>query len=195
VNKEADAGESLLARWSRRKLEADKDIADSLPAGEQAAADNAAGLPAEQADAQVKPLTDADMPDLATLTEESDFSAFMSSGVSDELRNLALRKLFHAPVFNIRDGFDDYDEDYTSFEKLGCIVTSDMKHQVEVQQRKLRAALEQESQQAALDEAEPEAGGALVAGVDTVDENEQAATAASGEVAMNSVKKTEVDDE
>jgi hypothetical protein len=195
VNKEADAGESLLARWSRRKLEADKDIADSLPAGEQAAADNAAGLPAEQADAQVKPLTDADMPDLATLTEESDFSAFMSSGVSDELRNLALRKLFHAPVFNIRDGFDDYDEDYTSFEKLGGIVTSDMKHQVEVQQRKLRAALEQESQQAALDEAEPEAGGALVAGVDTVDENEQAATAASGEVAMNSVKKTEVDDE
>ena len=70
----------------------------------------------------------------------------MSPGVSDELRNLALRKLFHAPVFNIRDGLDEYDDDYTSFEKLGDIVTSDMKHQIEVQQRKLREALERENQ-------------------------------------------------
>jgi hypothetical protein len=135
------------------------------------------------------------MPAIETLTEESDFSAFMSSGVSDRLRNLALRKLFHAPVFNIRDGFDDYDEDYTSFEKLGGIVTSDMKHQVEVQQRKLREALEQERRQAALGEAAPEAGEALEPGVDGVDENEQAAPAASDEVAMNSVKKTELDNE
>jgi len=201
VNKQAHAGESLLARWSRRKLETDKDAADSLPADERAAVDSAAALPLEQADAQVKPLTDADMPDLATLTEESDFSAFMSSGVSDELRNLALRKLFHAPVFNIRDGFDDYDEDYTSFEKLGGIVTSDMKHQAEVQQRKLREALQQQQpQQAALEEAEPEDGGALEAGVDAADANDPPAPAASADVAMNdvamnTVKKTEVDNE
>ena len=64
------------------------------------------------------PLTDADMPDIDSLAEDSDFTGFMSPGVSDELRNLALRKLFHAPVFNIRDGLDEYDEDYTTFEKL-----------------------------------------------------------------------------
>jgi len=91
-------------------------------------------------------LTDADMPDIDSLVEDSDFTGFMSPGVSDELRNLALRKLFHAPVFNIRDGLDEYDEDYTTFEKLGDIVTCDMKHQIEVQERKRREALEQENQ-------------------------------------------------
>jgi len=197
VNRQKPAGESLLARWSRRKLEVDRDDAGSTPARDQAPADPAAAPPADQAAAPPKPLTDADMPDLATLTEESDFSAFMSSGVSDELRNLALRKLFHAPVFNIRDELDDYDEDYTSFEKLGGIVTSDMKHQVEVQQRKLRESLAQEPSQAALDEpeaeAEAEAGAALEADAD--DENGRAGTAAGGQVAMNSVTKTELDNE
>jgi len=192
ASKQTDADESLLARWSRRKLEADKDATLSSPAVDEGPAEASAAGPA---DVEARPLTDADMPAIETLTEESDFSAFMSSGVSDRLRNLALRKLFHAPVFNIRDGFDDYDEDYTSFEKLGGIVTSDMKHQVEVQQRKLREALEQERRQAALGEAAPEAGEALEPGVDGVDENEQAATAASDEVAMNSVKKTELDNE
>ena len=39
--------------------------------------------------------------------------------VSESLRRLALRKLFHGADFNIRDGLDDYDGDYTSFVKLG----------------------------------------------------------------------------
>jgi hypothetical protein len=152
ANKEVRSDESLLSRWSRRKLEADRDDADSAPAIEQAPADKAGAVTAQPPEAEAKPLTDADMPDIETLTEESDFSAFMSSGVSDELRNLALRKLFHASVFNIRDGLDEYDEDYTSFEKLGDIVTCDMKHQIEMQQKKLREARELEQQNAALDE-------------------------------------------
>jgi hypothetical protein len=192
-NKEADAGESLLARWSRRKLEVDGNAADSLP---EVGEGSARASVAEKADAETRPLTDADMPAVETLTEESDFSAFMSSGVSDELRNLALRKLFHTPEFNIRDGFDDYDEDYTSFEELGGIITSDMKHQVEMQQRKLREALQQEPGQAALERAEIEDGDALEAGLDEVaDENGQPAAAASDEVAMNAGRKTEVDNE
>ncbi len=199
VNKQGHAGESLLARWSRRKLEVDRDAADSMPAQEQerAPADNATA----PSDAPQKPLTDADMPDLATLTEESDFSAFMSSGVSDELRNLALRKLFRAPVFNIRDKLDDYDEDYTSFEELGGIVTSDMKHQVEMRRRKLHEALQQEPRQATLDESEAEQGELLEAGPDDADDDGRAGATAGDEVAMNdemamnTVKKTEADDE
>jgi hypothetical protein len=122
----------------------------------------------------------------------------MSSGVSDELRNLALRKLFHASVFNIRDGLDEYDEDYTSFEKLGDIVTSDMKHQIEIQQRKLREAQQQELRQAALDDAEIEDVEAPEDEVEGVDENDQpapVAPAASDEVAMNTARKTEADNE
>jgi hypothetical protein len=138
--------ESVLSRWSRRKQEA----AQTPPVKEEVVArvvdaDLATPIPTEDVP-ETAPLTDADMPDIDTLAADSDFTGFMSPGVSDKLRNLALRKLFQAPVFNIRDGLDEYDEDYTSFEKLGDIVTSDMKHQVEVQERKLREALELEDQ-------------------------------------------------
>ena len=81
-------------------------------------------------------LTDADMPSLDTLDESSDYSGFLSPGVSDRLRKRALRKLFATAVFNVRDGLDDYDEDFTWFEPLGDMVTSDMKHQAEVAERR-----------------------------------------------------------
>jgi hypothetical protein len=154
-SRKTTAAESVISRWSRRKLEAEQAQAESH---EKPVQETATSLDAQAADAIVeeqKPLTDADMPDIDSLGEDSDFTGFMSPGVSDKLRNLALRKLFHAPVFNIRDGLDEYDDDYTSFEKLGDIVTSDMKHQIEVQQRKLREALEQDSQ--ARSESGPEA--------------------------------------
>ena len=107
-----DSKESVLSRWSRRKLEAEQAAAvaeDSVPAE---ISPDTTSVQEEEAEKPV--LTDADMPDIETLTEDSDFSGFMSEGVSDELRNLALRKLFKAPVFNIRDGLDEYDEDYTT---------------------------------------------------------------------------------
>ena len=145
----ADENESRLARWSRRKVEARQGVLETeeLPpqAEAQPAAEALAELPAE---VEVV-LTDADMPPLESLNEDSDFSGFMSAGVSDELRNLALRKLFSAATFNVRDGLDEYDEDYTSFEKLGDIVTCDMKHQIELEEEELRqAALEQEALEA-----------------------------------------------
>jgi hypothetical protein len=143
-----DSKESALSRWSRRKLESQQAVEDEAGPVTPADTDAAqAGIEAVEAEAP-PPLTDADMPDLDSLTDESDFSPFMSPGVSDELRNLALRKLFHAPVFNIRDGLDEYDDDFTSFEKLGDIVTSDMKHRIEMEEQRLREAL------AAKDEAE-----------------------------------------
>ena len=148
-----DSKESVISRWSRRKLEADQlapVVEESAPM-ETGADLNAADQVA--AEAEAKPvLTDADMPDIESLDENSDFSGFMSTGVSDELRNLALRKLFKAPVFNIRDGLDEYDEDYTQFEKLGDIVTCDMKHQIEMQEKRLREAQEAEAAAAELDE-------------------------------------------
>ncbi len=134
-----ESGESALSRWSRRKLEARQaEVKAPAPVEPDTAQD---ALPADEADDRQPLLTDADMPDIDSLTEESDFSPFMSAGVSDELRNLALRKLFGAPVFNIRDGLDEYDDDFTQFEKLGSIITSDMKHRVEMEQQKLREQL------------------------------------------------------
>jgi hypothetical protein len=188
-NKEARAGESVLARWSRRKLEADEGDVKTAP--DQAPAD-AVTMPA--AEAEAKPLTDADMPDIETLTEASDYSAFMSAEVSDGLRNLALRKLWRAPSFNIRDGLDDYDDDYTSFAELGDIVTCDMKHQVEMREQKRREAQEQEK--AAVEAADSEnatAGEGEAA--DANDPPAPVAAAGADDVALKSISKADVDNE
>lgn len=140
--------EGLLSRWSRRKLqskevtlqedqllEQTQDLTQNLPRKNE-------NQPSAEAETEtVAPLlTDDDMPDIDSLHEGSDFSQFMSSGVSDRLRNLALKKMFQAPEFNIRDGLDDFDEDYTTFEALGNIITSDMKHQIELEAQKQLAA-------------------------------------------------------
>lgn len=130
-----DSKESVLRRWSRRKQEAVQTttaVEEAEPKQTQAGLDSTASSETET----VPVLTDADMPPIESLDENSDFSGFMSEGVSDELRNLALRKLFGAPVFNIRDGLDEYDEDYTFFEKLGDVVTCDMKHHIEMKEQK-----------------------------------------------------------
>lgn len=143
-----ESKESPLSRWSRRKRQAQQaetTAADPIETGVNP--DPAAVNDERPIELDEQPvLTDADMPDVDSLDEESDFSPFMSRGVSDELRNLALRKLFRAPVFNIRDGLDEYDEDFTTFEKLGNIVTADMKHQIEMQQQKLREKLAAETE-------------------------------------------------
>jgi hypothetical protein len=153
-----DSKESVLSRWSRRKLEVEQSAPETVePVQLEMEASQSAEAAAAVDVAEQPVLTDADMPDIDSLTEDSDFSGFMSSGVSDELRNLALRKLFKAPVFNIRDGLDEYDEDYTYFEKLGDIVTCDMKHQIEMQEKKLReaqAAEEAAAEQDAIEEIE-----------------------------------------
>jgi hypothetical protein len=149
--------EGLLSRWSRRKLQA-REVSEQedkqLEQGQQSIVDEpevvvTESLIDEVVEAEPEPvLTDADMPDIDTLHEDSDFTPFMSPGVSDKLRNLALKKMFHAPVFNIRDGLDEYDDDYTSFEPLGDIVTCDMKHQMELEaQKQLEAEMEEDDVQ------------------------------------------------
>ena len=145
--------ENLLSRWSRRKQQSEEQsrledqliTAGSAGVAEKETHSALTGCVDESSQAELEPkvLTDADMPALESLSEDPDFSMFMSSEVSDKLRNLALRKLFQAPSFNIQDGLDDYAEDYTSFEKLGDIVTCDMTHQIEMQARK---KLEQEAE-------------------------------------------------
>lgn len=145
-----DKQESRLSRWSRRKQQSvearqEEDRALQLEEQNLAEADLPVAVAVQEQDealAEEPVLTDADMPAIESLTEDSNFGQFMSPGVSDELRNLALRKMYKAPFFNIRDGLDEYDEDFTTFEKLGDIVTADMRHQMEVEARK---KLEQEA--------------------------------------------------
>ena len=80
----------------------------------------------------------ADLPSVDSLDVKSDFSMFLSSGVSEGLRKRALRKLFHLPLFHQRDGLDDYDDDYRSFHQLGDIITAHLRHQLERQVDKVK---------------------------------------------------------
>ena len=121
---------SFYARWSRRKLEskADLDIVKKSVSSEQDA-DEEPAVPA---------LTDADMSARETFHDDSDNSGVFSLEVSDKLREVALRKLFHGKAFNIVDGLNDYDDDLIIALPLGDIVTADMHHLAELKLEKKR---------------------------------------------------------
>jgi len=82
--------EPFLARWSRRKLE--KPAEPELPAS---------------------PQPEKPVPPVESLTPESDFSPFMQPKVKEELRRLALKKLFRDPHFNVPDPFEPFSGDWT----------------------------------------------------------------------------------
>ncbi len=73
----------------------------------------AAAPPARVPDAvpppQPAPLT---LADVARLTRDSDYSAFVARSVSPDVRNAALKQLFTDPHYNIMDGLDTYIADY-----------------------------------------------------------------------------------
>ncbi len=129
----AGTDENFLQRFSRLKTEA-REAQHNPPAPE----------PEEPPTVETEPPGDDDMPPLDTLTVDSDFSGFLSPKVSDALRTAALRKLFHSSQFNVIDELDDYAEDFTTFRSLGDIVTADMKHQIEVQAKRVAESVKQQ---------------------------------------------------
>jgi hypothetical protein len=130
-----DAGD-FLARWSQRKHEARRQGTETAEADADLPQDAAERDTTGANEPPARELTDADMPPLDSLTGDSDFSPFMSPGVSDGLRRLALRKLFSQPDFNITDGLNDYDEDYTQFAGLGNVITHEMKRMLQREHEK-----------------------------------------------------------
>jgi hypothetical protein len=134
-----DAG--FYRRWSDKKQASRRPLVEQDDAAEEAQQPG-----------------DEDMPPLESLDENSDYSGFLSPRVSDQLRQLALRKLFHSTTFNVCDGLDDYAEDFTTFEKLGDVMTADLHHRLEQQ------ALKQK------EEAQETAGGDALDGSDAQDE-------------------------
>jgi hypothetical protein len=102
-----DPQEGFLDRWSRRKA-----FERSGRTNEDRIDEDLRVGPSKPSDEPPKQHpTDADMPPIESLNESSDFSGFMSP--------------------QVRDGLDDYDEDFRSFEVLKDIVTADMRHQME----------------------------------------------------------------
>lgn len=145
---EGTGEETFLKRWSRRKLE--DETVNTPPEVEmlQPEPQLATDVPEEAQPLVTTDLdpTDEDMPPLEALDENSDYSGFLSPKVSESLRRQALRKLFHLPQFNITDGLNDYDDDYTQHEKLGSVVTHEMKRLLKREAEKQQAGSDADSQ-------------------------------------------------
>lgn len=147
-----DTEHGLLKRWSQRKSRSGPDAGSSAPAqGDDTKSPDEHGAEAVVAEERApeagpdEPVkTDHDMPDLDSIDETSDLSDFFSPGVSENLRNQALRRLFRTSKFNVTDGLDDYNQDFRNFELLGDMVTSDMRHRMEVDEQRRKDAAEAE---------------------------------------------------
>jgi hypothetical protein len=148
---ERSADEPFLSRWSRRKQASREQSSEPAVAPDE----GTAAHPLVETQAAVEPAGHTEegpprdeppeLPPLESLTEESDFSAFMHAAVDPALRRLALRKMWGNPKYGIVDSLDPFRADFAAFTPLGDIVTSDMKFHAE---RLLRKELEKAAEAA-----------------------------------------------
>lgn len=143
--------EGFLRRWSRRKTEtklglepAPEPKAEALapalvPDPASGAASGPASVsafappPAGAAPLDPAPGTEAaprlpTMEDVAQLTSDSDFSAFVARGVDQAVRRSALKKLFADPHFNVMDRLDIYIDDYNKPSPMPEGMLDQLKH-------------------------------------------------------------------
>ena len=132
-------GGNFFSRWSQRKQAVKQGVplAEALPAANtqsqtnplQASSHNAAlaaqaGAPQtktaapSQNETTQEPAKVLTLEDVSKLTPESDFTSYMTQGVSPEVRNAAMKKLLADPHYNIMDGLDIYIGDYNTPDPL-----------------------------------------------------------------------------
>ena len=133
-----DSG-NFFSRWSQRKqaVKQGAPLAEPLPKANaqpqtnplQATTQNAplatqAGAlqkntaPNSQSTTTEEPAKLLTLEDVSKLTPESDFTSYMTQGVSPEVRNAAMKKLLADPHYNIMDGLDIYIGDYNTPDPL-----------------------------------------------------------------------------
>jgi len=98
----------FLRRWSKRKHQTNR--GEEPPPAAVAAQ---AQVPASAPSAPLAEAPPAPLPDVESLTPESDFAPFMREGVPGDLKQRALKTLFQDPRFNVMDGLDVYIDDYS----------------------------------------------------------------------------------
>jgi len=145
--------EGFLSRWSRRKTmsrqgaetaDADADAVPQPTPESEPVADDVQPVPPATVDGAAADSGSAvapavELPPIEALDENSDYSAFMQSGVSADMQRKALRKLFTSPKFNVRDGLDDYDLDYSNPQPLGNVITAEMRRRVRKELERMAA--------------------------------------------------------
>lgn len=135
------AEEGFLQRWSRLKANPEEET--ELPAAPPAVVEQAA-LPAASEPERSLPTLE----DVARLTSDSDYSAFMAKGVDKTVQRMALKKLFADPHFNVMDGLDIYIDDYNKLEPLAPDMLAALRHAPGVLERLFSDEREAEEQEA-----------------------------------------------
>ena len=121
--------EGFLRRWARLKAQPEPAPVDAPQP--QVTAVPPALQPVQQPPAAPAGATERPAPtleDVARLTPESDYAAFVAGGVDPAVRRLALKKLFADPNFAVMDGLDIYISDYTKASPLTDAMLASLKH-------------------------------------------------------------------
>ena len=120
--------EGFLRRWSRVKASGGEAAVEPKPAPVAAPllppAPPVQSEPAPVAPAQPAPT----LLDAQQLTSSSDFSAFVSPLVDQDVRRLALKKLFADPHFNVLDRLDMYMDDYNKPDPVSAAMLAALDH-------------------------------------------------------------------
>lgn len=125
---------NFFSRWSQRKLDESTDepleVEQTLEATELTSSDSSSEVSLEMEAAAPQSLeSDAletneevhasDVQDPAPeATEDLSVAQLLVSEASESVKKAALRKLFLSEEFNVRDGLDDYDDDYSNLKSL-----------------------------------------------------------------------------
>lgn len=127
----AEQDDNFFSRWSRRKQQVREGQAvppvppvppapaaapvrpvQPVLAQATAVAEPAMAAPAAEAETAAPAPPPPTLADVAGLTPQSDYTRFVAQGVTPEVKNAALKKLFTDPHFNVMDGLDIYIDDY-----------------------------------------------------------------------------------
>ena len=112
----------FFSRWSQRKQAVNQGVPLAEEKNGALATAPSSAMGAKQASTGAKdqtaqtpePVKALTLEDVAKLTPESDFTSYMTQGVSPEVRNAAMKKLLADPHYNIMDGLDIYIGDYNT---------------------------------------------------------------------------------
>jgi len=121
------AEEGFFRRWARLKSSTEVE-APPEPAGAPAPVPAAAPATAPAPPGEPRQAPAPTLDDVARLTPESDYSAFVAKGVDKAVQRMALKKLFADPNFAVMDGLDIYIDDYNKASPLTDAMLASLKH-------------------------------------------------------------------
>ncbi|MDN3630746.1 DUF3306 domain-containing protein [Vibrio lentus] len=107
---------NFFSRWSQRKLDGTTDEPLEVEQTLEAAAPQSLESDALETNEEVD-AADVQDPE-PEATEDLSVAQLLVSEASESVKKAALRKLFLSEEFNVRDGLDDYDDDYSNLKTL-----------------------------------------------------------------------------